>query len=300
MAAGSTRYCPCLSVPFHKADKGHGAVTLGIPVQKALLKVWHCVPKNMRVLSYLALSKIGRYIYGRSTSPVVQRMPFGLFVKKCQYSQENEGNALLAVERYTTVPAPLFVDSFQRNGDTFLVMTALRGQILNNVLHRMSYSEREQFSSDLRDVVTQIRGIPNHTPYLLANTVGGPIIDHRLPDTICGPFDQESDFNAELVRKYVGEETKRRLSCIHSRQHRSVFTHSDLSPTNILVEEGRLSGIVDWECAGYLPEHWEFTKAMFGTRDDEVKEGLVRSAFGDDFENELQAEQTLWRTTPLF
>lgn len=248
----------------------------------------------------MVLSKVGQYLYARDISPVVQRMPFGLCLKECVYSQENEGNALLAVERYTTVPAPLFVDSFQRNGDTFLVMTRLRGQMLNRILHRMSYSERQQFSSDLRDIISQIRRIPNHTPYLFANTVGGSIMDYRLPDKICGPFNQESDFTSELVRKYVGKETKERLAPIHSRQHESVFTHSDLSPTNILIEGGRLSGIVDWECAGYLPEYWDFTKAMFSTRNDEVKEGLIRGAFGNGFEDELQAERTLWRITPLF
>lgn len=246
------------------------------------------------------LSKVGQYLYARDISPLVQRMPFGLCIKKCVYSRENEGNALLAVERYTTVPAPLFVDSFQRNGRTFLVMTRLRGQMLNHVVHRMSYSERKQFACDLRDMITEIRRIPNNTSYLFANAMGGPIVDHRLPDDICGPFHQESDFNAELVRKHVGEETKRQLASIHSRQHRSVFTHSDLSPTNLLIEEGRLSGIVDWECAGYLPEYWEFTKAMFSTRDDEIKEGLIRSTFGNNFEDELQAEQTLWKITPLF
>lgn len=49
--------------------------------------------------------------------------------------------------------------------------------------------------------------------------------------------------------------------------HDIVFTHADLNMRNILVDEdGKLSGIVDWECAGWYPEYWEYTKAHFGAR----------------------------------
>ncbi len=29
---------------------------------------------------------------------------------------------------------------------------------------------------------------------------------------------------------------------------------------------GRVTGIVDWECAGWYPEYWEYTKAHFAVR----------------------------------
>ena len=37
-----------------------------------------------------------------------------------------------------------------------------------------------------------------------------------------------------------------------------VFTHADLADRNILVQDGRIIGILDWEWAGFYPEHWEF------------------------------------------
>lgn len=50
----------------------------------------------------------------------------------------------------------------------------------------------------------------------------------------------------------------------HSKSHSIYFTHSNLPPTNILVEDGKLAGIVDFGCSGFLPEYWEYTKMMYG------------------------------------
>lgn len=49
--------------------------------------------------------------------------------------------------------------------------------------------------------------------------------------------------------------------------HRTVFTHGDLQPKNIMVERVDAAGpsfkitLVDWEMAGWYPEFWEFCNA---------------------------------------
>jgi thiamine kinase-like enzyme len=40
--------------------------------------------------------------------------------------------------------------------------------------------------------------------------------------------------------------------------HEIVFTYFDLAPRNILVERDRVTAILDWEYAGWSPEHWEY------------------------------------------
>ena len=37
-----------------------------------------------------------------------------------------------------------------------------------------------------------------------------------------------------------------------------VLTQWDLNVGNIMVESGRLAGILDWEYAGYFPIWWEY------------------------------------------
>jgi len=36
-----------------------------------------------------------------------------------------------------------------------------------------------------------------------------------------------------------------------------VYVHVDLRPRNILIHNGRLSGVIDWEDSGWLPQHWQ-------------------------------------------
>ena len=65
------------------------------------------------------------------------------------------------------------------------------------------------------------------------------------------------------------------------------FSHADLYPGNILVvkspqgSQTSISGIVDWEQAGWYPDYWEYCKTMIvGRYDDEWKEqGWVDIAF---------------------
>lgn len=39
-----------------------------------------------------------------------------------------------------------------------------------------------------------------------------------------------------------------------------------MSPENIMVVNEKITGIIDWEFAGWFPEYWEYTKMYFGWR----------------------------------
>jgi aminoglycoside phosphotransferase (APT) family kinase protein len=49
----------------------------------------------------------------------------------------------------------------------------------------------------------------------------------------------------------------------NSNQHGIVFTHADFRPANIIINNSHVVGIIDWELAGWYPEHWEFVKAFY-------------------------------------
>lgn len=65
---------------------------------------------------------------------------------------------------------------------------------------------------------------------------------------------------------------------------------------NVLSHNGRLSGTVDWENAGWYPEYWEYTNAYFGTRRDKRWLAAVDRVFEPlgDYSEELQIERKLW------
>lgn len=257
------------------------------------------MPKLIRVQCYRMLLKVGSHLYQRSFTGLVHRLPFGLYAKECTRSPRNETETLRLVEKYTSIPAPLWVDDYQ-GMHPVLIMTAVPGQTLDAVFHRLSYAEREQLSKDLKSALSQLRCIPNQTWYVFANSHGGPLKDHRFPSGTCGPFQLISEFNAFLVHDYVRNETKDKISAVHARSYRSVFTHADLHPSNILIDRGRLSGIVDWECAGFYPEYWEYTKLMYGAERFPEIQDIIRDAFTEgSYEEELEAETRLWNDTPF-
>ncbi|KZO94122.1 hypothetical protein CALVIDRAFT_539173, partial [Calocera viscosa TUFC12733] len=42
-----------------------------------------------------------------------------------------------------------------------------------------------------------------------------------------------------------------------------VFSHGGLSPDNIMICDGRLSVLIDWETAGWMPPYWDYVCARW-------------------------------------
>lgn len=50
---------------------------------------------------------------------------------------------------------------------------------------------------------------------------------------------------------------------LSQKRHSICFTHADLHLRNIMVRDGSITGIIDWEFSGWYPEYWEFAKALY-------------------------------------
>ncbi|OAL51583.1 hypothetical protein IQ07DRAFT_506665, partial [Pyrenochaeta sp. DS3sAY3a] len=132
----------------------------------------------------------------------------------------------------------------------------------------------------------------------IGSCTGDQACDHRLNNGFpCGPFHSESQFNDYLVgpvrrcpRQELVEHYRRRLA----DDHGIVFTHADLDGDHILVEPttGKITGIIDWETAGWWPAYWEYTKARYGPRYQPWWKKLVSEVLVH-YEDELQVEYDL-------
>ena len=253
------------------------------------------VPKPVRLSCYRLLVKTGRYWYPSFEGHGIQRLPLGLYRKSSYRTWKNEANSLRLVEQYTSVPAPRVIEELVDHSST--IMTRVPGTPLRNVFHLLSYPEREQLARDLASCVSQLRQIPNDTGYAVSDSLGGDMTDPRLPGDDCGPFTNEADF-VKYITAHIFPEELGPIEPALALRHASCFTHSDLHSRNILMDAGRLSGIIDWEHAGYKPEYWEYTKAVYGTFGREDIEETIRLAFGDQYLLELEAERFLWLRTP--
>jgi hypothetical protein len=57
---------------------------------------------------------------------------------------------------------------------------------------------------------------------------------------------------------------------------------------------------VDWECAGFYPEYWEYTKLMYDAEMFPEVRQIIHEAFSEEgYEEELEAERLLWNDTPF-
>ncbi|KFY23059.1 hypothetical protein V493_06131 [Pseudogymnoascus sp. VKM F-4281 (FW-2241)] len=261
--------------------------------------LWLLVPKFLRITCYRHLLKRGKSTYGYDISAVVQQLPLGLYAKRCTIrAADNEISALRILERKApSIPAPLIIDTFTDDSADWFIMTRVPGTRLENVLHRTSHAERAQLATDLSNILAQMHKIENTSPYRFGNVSGGPIYDNRLIDS-AGPFNSEGNLNMRLLgrtefMKYLMDE----VPTAFSRSHDSVFTHGDLFFSNVLVDGGRLSGLVDWEGAGFMPAYWDFIKAMRTAKNDEAV-GIYRRVWGHEFDVELKTEKWIWKVFP--
>ena len=180
-------------------------------------------------------------------------------------------------------------------------MTEVPGVPADRVFFRMTYEERNQLAKDLWKCISQYRRIPNENKYLICDTVGGPVTDHRTHTLEpCGPYNTEVDFLNHLTKGLEDERNTPPISLLYDKKHQICFTHSDLHLSNLLVQGGRLSGIVDWENSGFKPEYWDYTRAVWAYMSDRRIAHEFSYAFDKNYEEELDAERELWRLKPVY
>jgi len=69
------------------------------------------------------------------------------------------------------------------------------------------------------------------------------------------------------------------------------FTHGDLTDVNIMVENGSLTGIIDWERSGYFPVWWEYAStSISNSKDDREWKAILRKYMPD-----YSAAREFWR-----
>lgn len=194
-----------------------------------------------------------------------------------------EGATLKYLAENTSIPVPKVHCSFLHKGKAYIVMERVQGQELSTALKTMSPESLSDIFLQLRSMVHELRAlVPPGTG--IESCIGGSLYDSRIHrgSTRFGPFKTIAEFHSWLRKDFTHQNLRNRvldqdtedLEDMMRRQDGPwpppVFTHGDLNPFNILVQDGRVVSIVDWEFAGWYPNYWEYTSAWFGnvTRTD--------------------------------
>ena len=208
-----------------------------------------------------------------------------------------EVDNLVFIRSHTTIPVPRVLNAYEKEGCRYIVMEFIGGGDLEGVWPKLSVEDRESICSELHEYLFQMRNIP--APEALIGSVsGGPAVDRRSAGSIKGgSFACEEEFNTwqlEQLHDHTPPVHRDIYEALHRTDHEIVFSHGDLAFHNILVRDGHIAAILDWEYAGWYPEHWDFCKSLqfLGGIDEHYQ--FAKKAFGKTYLSE--ALMDMWFT----
>jgi hypothetical protein len=234
----------------------------------------------------------------------VQMIGFERIVKLQCHMAEVEATAF--VRENTAIPVPRIVKLY-RNGDGIdMALEVAKGRTLDVYWQKLTPTQKEDIVKEICGYIEQLRNLvpPKEGEIGSLNMTSG--LDHRLGGRRWGPFNNTTEFHTFLRRglpldgvwSSVPEVVK-----VHERPesyYATKFSHADLSPENIMVENGKVTGIIDWEFGGWYPEYWEYTKTYYGWRPYREDFYHILDRYTKTYPEELAAERGIWQRVDTF
>lgn len=219
-------------------------------------------------------------LLGKQAGATVRLIDPGVVQKRGYRVTRSEEAALRLVAEHTLVPVPELyaADYFPRRGEEHgsILMSLVDGSLLQAVWDGLDSGARERVCRELWGIVMQLRQVPR--PPAVGSVYqcradGSPSRDILLEDLNKppSPILTDGDLRARIHDRYLhfnGGSYPEDLPSLLLRSSACVFTHGDLTPRNVMVDDaGRITGVVDWENAGWYPDYWEYANIMKPSRD---------------------------------
>ena len=205
------------------------------------------------------------------------------------------------VRANTKIPVPRPCLQFRWLSFRYLIMERVSGTDLSNVWPFISTEERADIARQLKVYFDDLRSIPPPASPAICSVLGGPFVCARLHRLLewCGPYRDQAHLNFQIRFGRPLEQFDSAIQKVHSTVYPLVFTHNDFAVHNIMVQhldEGwKVTGIIDWECAAWLPSYWEYTKsynwASRGSLDSERSWREWLPEILEPFEEERQVDR---------
>lgn len=283
-----------------------------MPISRFKRWCWDWLFRGFMAISPHYCKWAGIPYWGAPTFP----LPFGLLVKANGRVRTEE---LLAMRlaKAAGLPVPTVYcfgtwdfsfPGYPTEIDHGILMRRMPGKPLGEVYDSLSSEALATIKDELRGYFKIMHSLNN--PFgenRICSVAGTKIFGHTLPGAFIGPCDDESAFHATLRESCtpdgMGQSGKPYddalcdFELIYDMPHRVVFTHGDLWHHNILIHDGHVSGIVDWETAGWLPEYWECTTVLRYQLSDSWWSLFVHDLFQDRYRAELVSARGLWNLT---
>lgn len=181
------------------------------------------------------------------------------------------------IHAHTSIPIPKIAkDWVDKDGRQFLMVDRVEGENLQTAWPTLPQDAKIRVAEQTANSLQQLRNLQSDK---MASLGEAPLYSGWLflqdIETPRGPFASEDELWQSLVRKLeklrdtAREAFRKRLPPCAPY----TFTHCDLATANIIVKDGNLAAIIDWEGAGYFPLWWEYTATVVGlsAEDEEWK-----------------------------
>lgn len=224
-----------------------------------------------------------------------------------------EAECLRFIAQRTSIPVPHVFEFYEQHGNGYILMTELDGDPLGAVWSTMSDDYKEKIILQLKGYVQQLQTIHGDFYGSLGESPSKDIFFQHLPfkpnDVAYGPYYSKSEYIAGLSEAVKNSKPHGLLQ--DSERHvvesikfiigeEPIFSHGDLHPFNILINgKGDITGIIDWEAAGYSFPERDYVEAKLRTQSTAYWDTILDRIFPDEFLNSLKLFQELERLLVL-
>ncbi|KAG5928755.1 hypothetical protein E4U42_008082 [Claviceps africana] len=199
---------------------------------EASLRYWAGVLRLCTQSNIIYPADEGRDVYAVGSVVIKTGHRLGEAPIDYTYADANEVEAIAIARRVLTdvrVPDIYFADKI--NGLPVLVQERLPGVSLTVAWPYLSPSQKTSFKAQARGILAQLRTVQAPTDH--------PRRDHVVPDP------------GILTNGRVSP-TEARILFSADTDGDACFMHNDLTASNLIVWDDRITGLVDWEMAGYF------------------------------------------------
>ncbi|KAJ3496652.1 hypothetical protein NLG97_g2509 [Lecanicillium saksenae] len=166
----------------------------------------------------------------------------------------HEADAMQFVKR-AGMPVPDVISFGERDsgeGRIYIEMSYVEGETLHKAWPSLSHEQRLSIAHQMRDILDVMRALPAPP-----NFIGDP--GHR----------------------------QARIPPRHRYQPQDCLFACDLAARNIMVRDGRIVALLDWEVAGWYPEYYEYIRFMHSGGLDCGWKAFVDEVFSHKYDDEM-------------
>ena len=209
-------------------------------------------------------------VLGKPMGRIILEYDFSFVTKSGHGVRPAEAEAMRLISKHTSVPVPeVYYTKFISEYNGFIEMSLIQGSPLEGKWDAMDEKDKESVCRQTWDFIVQIRTVPpQHEGIFQCTADGTPSKDPLLEDLQAPPrpLTNDSDLRARIYERYLhcgGSRYEHELPDMLLKSDCAVFTHGDIAPRNIMVDENcSITGIIDWEYAGWYPDYWEYAQIM--------------------------------------